>query len=226
MKTKSSGEISKCVRIAADHVYLMGDLQLPEESCAVVLFVCDGRCQNNPRNQQVAQVLRENGVGTLLCDLLTEEEAAKDETTEQYRHDAPFLAERLRAVTRWVSAEPDTRTLNVGYFGACVGGAAALIAAAKSRGKVGAVVTRGGRLDLAAEAVSKVTCPTLLIVGENDTEGVELNREALPHLSCKKELQVVAGASHLFGEPYKLETMAHLSAEWFRCHLADARQTG
>jgi len=223
MNTKLVGEISKCVRISADEVFLLGDLQLPEESRAVVLFAHDcGRSQNNPRNRHVARMMREQGLGTLLCDLLTEDEEAEDEVTEKYRHDAVFLSKRLHAVTQWVTSEPDTKDLRIGYYGACAGGAAVLIAAARMRHKVGAVVSRGGRLDLAAKSVSRVTCPTLLIVGENDTVGIELNREALPHLGCEKELRVVPGASHLFGEPGKLETMARLSADWLRRHLGDS----
>lgn len=224
MFTKSTGEISKCVRIAADQVYLMGDLQLPEESCAVVLFAHDGRCQNSPRNRHVARILREKGIGTLLCDLLTADEAAEDDATEIYRHDAALLAKRLAAVTQWVTNEPDTKSLRFGYFGASAGGAAALMAAAKMRRKVGAVVTRGGRLDLATEVISRVACPTLLVVGEDDTVGIELNREALPRFGCEKELRVIPGASHWFGEPGKLEIMALLSADWFCRHLGDAHQ--
>ena len=224
MSTKSTGEISKCVRIAADEVHLMGDLQLPEESCAVVLFAHDGRCQNSPRTRHVARILREKGIGTLLCDLLTSDEADEDDATEIYRHDAVLLAKRLRAVTKWVATQPDTKGLRLGYFGACAGAAAAFIAAAKMGAKVGAVVSRGGRLDLATQAVPRVTCPTLLVVGEDDTVGMELNREALPRMICEKELRVVPGASHLFGEPGKLEAMALLSGEWFCRHLADAHQ--
>lgn len=223
MNTKSTGEISKCVRISADDVFLLGDLQLPEESSAVVVFAHDcGRSQNNPRNRHVARMIREKGLGTLVCDLLTEDEEAEDEVNEKYRHNADFLAKRLGAVTKWVIAAPDTHSLRIGYFGTCAGGAAVLIAAAKLRDKVGAVVSRGGRMDLATRSVPRVTCPTLLIVGEHDTVGIELNREALPNLDCEKELQVVPGASHLFGEPGKLEIMAHLSADWFSRHLGDA----
>lgn len=223
MNTKSVGEISKCVRISADEVYLLGDLQLPEESQAVVLFALDrGRSQNNPRNRHVARMMREKGLGTLLCDLLTEDEEAEDEVTGKYRYDAFFLARRLGAVTQWVTSQADTKGLRIGYYGACAGGAAALIAAARLRHKVGAIVSRGGRLDLAIRSVPRVTCPTLLIVGESDTVGIELNREALPHLGGEKELRVVPGASHLFGEPGKLESMALLSADWFRRHLGDA----
>ena len=224
MNTNSTGEINKSVRIAVDDIFLMGDLQLPEESCAVVLFAQDGRCQNNPRHQQVARVMREKGLGTLLCNLLTVEEEAEDEVSEKYRHDAAFLAKRLLAVTKWVSTAPDTNNMRLGYLGACAGGAAVLIAATKMHHKVSAVVVRGGRLDLATQVMARVTCPTLLIVGELDTLGLELGREALPQLGGKKDLRVIPGASHLFGEPGKLKTMARYSADWLSRHLADAHQ--
>jgi putative phosphoribosyl transferase len=222
MYTKSTGEISRCVRISADDVFLLGDLQLPEESEAVVLFAHDGRCQNSPRSRHVARILRENGIGTLLCDLLTAQEAAEDDDTEAYRHDAVLLAKRLTAVTKWVTAQPDTKGLRLGYFGASAGGAAALIAAARMGRRVGAVVSRGGRLDLAVHVVPRVTCPTLLVVGEDDAVGIELNKEALPRLGGEKDLRVVPGASHLFGEPGKLQTMAVLGAQWFCRHLGGA----
>ena len=225
MKTKTTGEISRCVRILADGVFLLGDLQLPVESCAVVLFAYNcGRSQNNPRNRHLARTLRESGMGTLLCDLLTEEEETEDEISEKYRHDAGFLARRLDAVTQWVLNEPDTKDLRIGYFGACTGGAAAMLSAAKLGRKVGAIVTRGARLDLAAKALPRVTCPTLLIVGENDTVGTELNREAMPHLGGTKELHVVDDASHLFAEPGTFEAMAQIGAEWFCRHLAGVGQ--
>ena len=212
--------INKCVRIQADDVFLLADLQVPEESQAIILFAfVGGRTRNNPRSQHTARVLRNRGIGTLLCDLMTEDEEAEDEATEKYRHDANLLAKRLVAVTKWAHHEPDTRELRIGYFGACAGGAAALIAAAKLHDKVGAVVSRGGRMDLATKSLHQVKCPTLLVVGENDTLGIELNREAMQLLRCEKQLKVVAGASHLFGEPGKLEEMSELSGEWFKTHL-------
>lgn len=212
--------INKCVRIHADDVFLLGDLQVPEESSAIVIFsIGSGRARNNPRCLHAARVFRNKGIGTLLCDLLTEEEEGEDEATEQYRHDAALLARRLIAVTQWVQTEPDTHGLQIGYFGACAGGAAALIASAKLRNTVSTVVSRGARTDLAIKELPRVTCPTLLIVGENDTLGMELNREAMRHLGCTKALRVIPGASHLFGEPGKLEELAQFSAEWFRTHL-------
>jgi dienelactone hydrolase len=214
--------INKCVRIHVDNVYLLGDLQIPEEASALVIFAyCSGRSRNNPRNLHAARLVREKGIGTLICDLLNEEEEVEDEATEAHRHDANLLARRLIAVTRWVESDPDTRDLRIGYFGACAGGAAAFIAAARMQGKVAAVVARGGRMDLASHALAHVDCPSLLIVGENDTVGMELNREAYNRLACEKELRVVTEASHLFGEPGKFEEMSLLGAEWFRQHLKE-----
>jgi dienelactone hydrolase len=212
--------INKCVRVHADDVFLLGDLQIPERATSLVIFsCCSGRSRNNPRNLHAARLIREKGIGTLVCDLLNEDEELEDEATEAYRHDAEFLARRLIAVTKWVASAPDTRDLQIGFFGACAGGAAAFIAAAKLHETVAAIVTRGARTDLAAKALPRVKCPTLLVVGEDDTVGMELNREALPHLECRKELKVLPGASHLFGEPHKLEEMAMLGAEWFLRHL-------
>ena len=201
-------------------MFLLGDLQVPEESTALVLFAYgSGRSRNNPRLRHIAQILRSHGIGTLSCELLTEEEEIEDEATEHFRHDADLLAKRLIQVTDWASSQPETKDLPMGYFGSCAGGAAAIIAAAKLKSGVGAVVSRGGRMDLAVKALPKVKCPTLLIVGENDTVGLELNHEAMERLTCEKRLIEVAGAAHLFGEPGKLEEMAQLSAEWFHKHL-------
>lgn len=212
--------INKCVRIPAGDVFLLGDLQIPEEATALVLFAYgSGRSRNNPRNRHVARTLRTCGLGTLMCDLLTESEEVEDEATEKFRHDAELLAKRLVEVTRWAQAEPGIMDMPLGYFGACAGGAAAMIAAARMKSKVGAVVSRGGRMDLAVKFLPRVKCPTLLIVGGNDTVGLELNREALQRLPCPKRMVEVVGASHLFGEPGKLEEMAKESAAWFRKYL-------
>lgn len=211
---------NKCVRVPAGDVFLLGDLQIPEESNALVLFAYgSGRSRNNPRHRHKAQILRLHGIGTLLCELLTEEEEVDDEATENFRHDAELLAKRLIQVTEWATSQPETKGLPIGYFGAGAGGAAALIAAARLKAMVEAVVSRGGRMDLAVKALPKVKCPTLLIVGENDPVGLELNREGMQRLSCEKRLVEVSGATHLFGEPGKHEEMAELSAEWFHEHL-------
>jgi pimeloyl-ACP methyl ester carboxylesterase len=213
-------EIHKCVRVPAGGVFLLGEMHIPEECSSLVIFAFGGgRSRNNPRARHTAQVMRLHGIGTLLCELLTEEEEIEDEATEKYRHDADLLARRLIDLTRWAAAEPDTHDLTLGYFGACAGGAAALIAASRMKGQVRAVVTRGGRMDLAIKCLPQVQCPTLLIVGENDPLGLELNRAALGNLSCEKRLVQVPGASYLFGEPGKLEEMANLGADWFAKHL-------
>ena len=220
IQNRPTRAINKCVRVHADEVFLLGDLQIPEMATSLVIFACcSGRSRNNPRNLHAARLIRLKGIGTLICDLLNEEEELEDEATEAYRHDAVLLARRLHAVTKWVASEPDTHGMHIGYFGACAGGAAAFIAAAKLHETIEAIVTRGARTDLAMKALPRVKCPSLLIVGEEDEVGLELNREALPHLECPKELKVIPGASHLFGEPHKLEEMAMLGADWFQCHL-------
>ncbi len=217
--------INQCVRIPVGGLYLLGDLQIPEESVAIVIFAYgSGRSRNNPRNRHTAQVFRMHGIGTLMCELLSEDEEIEDEATEKFRHDAELLAKRLVDVTRWVARQSETKHLPMGYFGSCAGGAAAVIAAAHRTSKVGAVVSRGGRMDLAVKSLHRVKCPTLLIVGEKDTVGMELNREAMARLECAKQLVEVPGASHLFGEPGKLEEMAELSAEWFREHLGKLQE--
>ncbi len=221
IQSNPTGEISKCIRIAAGGVFLLADLQVPEESTALVIFADDSRCRNHPRIRHMARIFREQGLGTLLCDLLTDAEASDDDATAQYRDDANLLAQRLMAVTKWAAANRDTADLRIGYFGANAGGAAALIAAAEVGISLGAVVTRGGRMDLATPVLADVRCPTLLIVGENDPRGIAMNREALPHLGGEKQLLVVPGASHWFGEPGKLEAMAHPSAAWLRGHLGN-----
>jgi dienelactone hydrolase len=225
MKTTSKQErhgISKYVRISAGDVPLLADLQIPELANSVVIFAYEfGGSRNHPRTRHVARVMRENGLATLLCDLLTDEEEAEDEVTGAYRKNAELLAERLVAVTEWAAKDPDMKKLKMGYFGACTGGGAVLIAAAKLPKKVKAVVSRGGRVDLAAKSWSGVKCPTLLIVGEQDADGVKLSREAFEQLTCEKEFQVIPGASHLFGEPGTLETMAKQSAKWLRSRLGE-----
>ncbi len=215
-------ELNQGVRIDADGVYLLADLHLPEESSALVVFAHNGRCRNHPRNRHIAQVIRDMGLGTLLCDLLTEEELGDDDETAKYQDDAALLAKRLIAVTHWASMEPTSKDLQIGYFGASAGGAAALIAAAKMGHKVGAVVARGGCLDLATQSIPHVLCPTLLIVGEHDTDGIVHTHKILPYLMGKKELHIVPGASHLFDEPGTMIHMADRSAEWLHRHLSNA----
>jgi putative phosphoribosyl transferase len=212
-------EISKYVRVPADDVFLLADLHIPEFAVGLVILAYSfGGSRNHPRTREVSGIIREVGLGTLLCDLLTEEEVAEDEVTQRYRNDAEFLARRLIAVTKWATKNPEVKKLPVSYFGACTGGAAAMIAAAKLGKKVKALVSRGGRLEQAMQAIPHVKCPTLLIVGDLDKPSLALSREAMDHLQCEKELVVIPGASHLFGEPGKLEEMARHSAVWLRRH--------
>jgi dienelactone hydrolase len=167
----------------------------------------------------VAQVIRDAGIGTLLFDLLTPAEEVLDLRTAHLRFNIGMLARRLVDATRWIAGEPDTRHLRVGYYGASTGGAAALVAASELRSEIGAVVSRGGRPDLAGAALPRVESPTLLIVGGRDYPVIRMNEEAYAQLQCLKQLVIVPGATHLFEEPGALEEVARLSAGWFQQHL-------
>ncbi|MDQ2895945.1 MAG: phosphoribosyltransferase [Actinomycetota bacterium] len=198
-------------------VALTGDLTLPPQRHGLVIFAHgSGSSRLSPRNREVATTLHEAGLATLLFDLLTEEEGRRRELV----FDIPLLARRLESVTRWAIAEPDTRGLPVGYFGASTGAAAAVRSAAAARDVVQAVVSRGGRPDLAADRLPYVTAATLLLVGGRDPEVLELNRRAAAMLRCPHSLVVVEGAGHLFGEPGTLETVARLACDWFEKHMA------
>ena len=211
---------ARTVRISSGSVHLEGELTLPAGATGVVLFAHgSGSSRHSPRNQFVAQIIREAGIGTLLFDLLTREEEAVDMRTAHLRFDIGLLAQRLVDATRWIAAEPETRALQVGYFGASTGGGAALVAAAEIGPAIGAVVSRGGRPDLAGEALCRVQSPTLLIVGERDELVIQLNEQAYAQLRCEKDLKVVPRATHLFEEPGALEEVARLASEWFRKHL-------
>jgi dipeptidyl aminopeptidase/acylaminoacyl peptidase len=205
---------------AADGVTLEGDLRVPPGAPGIVVFAHgSGSSRFSPRNRFVAQVLVAAGLATLLMDLLTPREEAVDASTDAYRFDVGLLASRLVAASDWVAELPTTRDLRLGYFGASTGAAAALFAAAEGGDRVRAVVSRGGRPDLAADALPRVKAPTLLIVGELDHQVIQLNQVAFELLSCEKELQVVPGASHLFEEPGALEQVARLAQDWFLEHL-------
>jgi putative phosphoribosyl transferase len=208
------------LRIPVESGWLEGELVVPDPACGLVIFAHgSGSSRRSPRNQFVAGMLREAGLATLLMDLLTPEEEAEDFERGHLRFDIPFLAGRLWAATLWARRHPQAGPLPMGYFGASTGAAAALLAAADAGSSVGAVVSRGGRPDLAAGALGRVQAPTLLIVGSRDRDVLGLNREALARLSCEAELRVVPGASHLFEEPGALEEVARLAAFWFRKHL-------
>jgi dienelactone hydrolase len=201
-------------------VVLSGDLAIPTGAKGIVLYAHgSGSSRHSPRNQFVAREIQASGTATLLFDLLTREEELDDEQDGHLRFDIGLLARRLVAATRWVSSNADTQHLGVGYFGASTGGAAALVAAAELGSSVDAVVSRGGRPDLAGAALARVQAPTLLIVGGKDDLVLELNQEACDQLRCKKELVVVPGATHLFEEPGTLDRVASLAAKWFRENL-------
>ena len=224
MKIRHS-EIQACeVRIPRGKIELTGELKIPTGATGLVLFAHgSGSSRHSPRNQSVAGALRERGLGTLLFDLLTREEEQLEHDTRHLRFDIPMLAERLVTATKWVSEQEVARDLPLGYFGASTGAAAALVATAELGDKISAVVSRGGRPDLADEALPKVKAPTLLIVGALDEAVIELNEEAREQMKCKKLLTIIPGASHLFEEPGTLEKVSQLAAEWFLKHLQPAR---
>lgn len=198
---------------------LEGILRIPEAARGIVLFVHgSGSSRLSPRNTYVADRLAAHGIATLLFDLLTAEEEEIDETTAELRFDIPLLTERLVAVSDWTLRESDLKDLSIGYFGASTGAAAALAAAARVP-EAAAVVSRGGRPDLAGPALGSVRAPTLLIVGGNDREVLALNRAALAQMNCEATLTIVPGATHLFVEPGALERVASLATDWFKCHL-------
>lgn len=201
---------------------LQGELALPEGTNSIILFAHgSGSSRLSPRNRFLANTFNDAGFGTLLFDLLTPEEEAVDRYTREFRFDIALLAERLVAATRWVQDNPTTRTLEIGLFGASTGAAAALIAAAQLPETIHALVSRGGRPDLAGEMLEKVTCPTQLIVGALDTDVLDLNERALARLSSvDKKLETVAHATHLFEEPGTLSRAADLARDWFVAHLA------
>jgi pimeloyl-ACP methyl ester carboxylesterase len=210
------------VRIPIGPHWLEGDLAVPAEAEGLVIFAHgSGSSHRSPRNQFVARVLRESGNGTLLIDLMTEREDAEDAWTRELRFDIGFLARRLETIAQWTLQQTALAELRLGYFGSSTGGAAALLAASHQADQISAVVSRGGRPDLAAEALPEVKAPTLLIVGARDEDVLELNRRAFALLGCEKELITVPGATHLFEEPGALEEVARLAANWFGRYLAD-----
>ena len=212
------------VSIDVDKVTLEGTLHLPKDASGIVLFAHgSGSSRHSPRNRYVAGVLQSHGIATLLFDLLTREEESVDQWTAELRFDINLLAKRLGGATQFIMGNPDMKGLEVGYFGASTGAGAALVAAAELPDMVAAVVSRGGRPDLAGPALGSVRVPTLLIVGGDDEPVIELNREALAKLPCpEKKLVIVPGATHLFEEPGTLEEVARLAAEWFTRYLTPA----
>jgi len=219
--------LERIVQIPVNGITLEGALVIPTGCSGVVLFAHgSGSSRHSPRNNFVAQMLQGAGLGTLLLDLLTREEDASYEN----RFDIDLLTWRLERATQWVMEQPRSESLDIGYFGASTGAAAALQAAATFSNSIGAVVSRGGRPDLAMAALPNVESPTLLIVGGLEYEVLELNRRAYQKLKVEKELEIVPGATHLFEEPGTLQEVARLAAQWFNRHLGrkpvqDARST-
>jgi len=214
----------RSIRISAGRVTLDGDLSIPSHAHGVVLFAHgSGSSRFSSRNKHVAELLRESGFATLLIDLLTPSEEDIDRRTGEYRFDIGRLAERLVDATEWLGSDEATTKLPVSVFGASTGGGAALVAAAEIPEGIASVVSRGGRPDLAGEALQRVRAPTLLIVGGNDEEVLELNREALAQLSAPSRLEVIPGATHLFEEPGALDEVARHAAAWFETYAARAR---
>jgi len=208
------------VQIQVGREILPGNLTIPENAVALVLFAHgSGSSRHSPRNQFVARTLNGAGLATLLFDLLTPEEEATDMRTREHRFNIGLLADRLVHATRWARRQEQTRDLQVGYFGSSTGGAAALVAAAEIPNDVRAVVSRGGRPDLAGDALPNVQAPTLLIVGGNDDIVIELNEMARDRLRCEVKLEIVPGATHLFEESGALEKVAKLAADWFVDYL-------
>lgn len=204
------------VHIPVDSVTLEGVLDLPQGAQAVIIFAHgSGSSRHSPRNKFVAQVLRDAGMGTLLFDLLTREE----DTIYENRFDIALLTSRLKAATLWLRERPQTRKLSTGYFGASTGAAAAIRAAAELGASIGAIVSRGGRPDMAEQALENVQTPTLLIVGGYDNIVIQLNQQAYGLIKAEKELRIIPGATHLFEEPGTLEEVARLAAEWFKKFL-------
>ena len=213
----------RLVQVTANGVTLEGNLGIPPNVRGMVLFAHgSGSSRHSPRNNYVADQLNEGGLATLLIDLLTGEEDEIDRRTRELRFDIPLLAGRLVGATDWLLAQDETRHLPLGYFGASTGAAAALIAAARRPDVARAVVSRGGRPDLAKDALPDVRAPTLLIVGGKDTPVIDMNKSALGRLHCQKRLEIVPGATHLFEEPGKLETVARLARDWFWRYLKEA----
>ncbi|MEM3159900.1 MAG: dienelactone hydrolase family protein [Nitrososphaera sp.] len=208
------------VRISSGKVTLDGDLAMPDRPRGIVVFAHgSGSSRHSPRNRHVARVLQDAGLATLLMDLLTVEEEAIDMYTAQLRFDIGLLAKRLVGATDWLAENDLTKNLPIGYFGASTGAAAALVAAAERQQAVKAIVSRGGRPDLAFDSLPKVRAPTLLIVGGDDEPVIGMNREAMAKMKAERELVIVPGATHLFEEPGKLDEVAALARDWFLRHL-------
>ena len=211
-----SDSVHRLVKIPIDRIELEGELIVPEDATGLVVFSHgSGSSRMSPRNNYVASVIRNRGLGTLLFDLLTE----REDTRYENRFDIPLLTGRLVRVTEWLQEQDTTKNLQYGYFGSSTGAASALRAAAQLPSTTDAVVSRGGRVDLAADVLEEVEAPTLFIIGGRDVQVLDLNREAFDRLQCERNLEIVKGATHLFEEPGALEQVAELTADWFAEHL-------
>jgi dienelactone hydrolase len=214
------------VQIPVDGTLIEGDLSVPEEIHGGIIFAHgSGSSRTSPRNRYVAEVLQSAGFATLLLDLLTEDEELLDRHTARLRFNIPFLAKRLSRSTEWLREQQQFQTMRTGYFGASTGAAAALVAAAHTGNQISAVVSRGGRPDLAGEALRSVKAPTLLIVGADDQVVLDLNYDAISQLECEKNMEIVPGASHLFEEPGALEQVTRLARDWFDRYLGSREQS-
>lgn len=212
---------SRAIRIQAGDALLAGDLTLPSSPLGLVAFVHgSGSSRFSPRNRLVATALNEQGMATLLFDLLTPDEEEVDQFTREFRFDIPRLSDRMVATVDWIGRQPDLQHLPLGLFGASTGAAAALNTAAARPQEIKSVVSRGGRPDLALQSLPGVQAPTLLIVGGEDGVVIDLNQQAAAHLQCRHRVSIIPGATHLFEEPHKLEEVAQLACAWFRGTLA------
>lgn len=217
---RTAARQTRPTRVPVADLWLVGDLAVPSDAPGLVVFVHgSGSSRSSPRNQYVADLLDARGLATLLIDLLTPNEEIIDRRTAQLRFDVEILARRLIGIGDWVRRDEELRHLPIGLFGASTGGGAALIAAADRRDLFGAIVSRGGRPDLAGLALGRVAAPTLLIVGERDEAVIELNQEAMAKMKTTVRLEIVPGATHLFEEPGALDAVARLAGDWFETHL-------
>jgi putative phosphoribosyl transferase len=227
MRSTTIQNVPTPVQIPLDGSAMYGDLQVPSEALGLVIFLHgSGSSRFSVRNRYVAEELNHRALGTLLLDLLTKEEQDLDEETMQFRFDIPLLAERSTLAVRWAIGRPELKELAIGLFGASTGAAAALITAAALKRQIVAVVSRGGRPDLADDALDKVEAPTLLIVGGEDHTVLDLNKRAAKRMHCPNRLHIVPGATHLFEEPGALEEAATIAAEWFIEQMQNRRGSG
>lgn len=220
MVDEKANLMQRDIEIPVDKGSIKGTLTIPKKARGIIIFAHgSGSSRFSPRNQYVAKELQRGGFATLLLDLLTDKEEEEDVRTREHRFDIPLLTGRLTAATKWCQKDKSAGTLPIGYFGASTGAAAALSAAAELGDSVKAVVSRGGRPDLAIDKLAEVVTPTLLIVGGNDYAVIDMNRSAAEYLNVKKEILIIQGATHLFEEPGALEKVAQAAGDWFVTHL-------